>query len=259
MYHSISNDAEDDIHPYYRINTSPSFFDRHMQFLYENSYKVIDLNQAVKILREPINQSTNQPINYVVITFDDGFRDFYTEAFPILQKYGYRATVFLPTAFIDNQKHKLKDKDHLNWDEVKELFAKGITFGSHTVSHPQLKNIDHNKIEYELRQSKEHIEVMLGREINLFSYPYKFPEEDKKFIKYLKDVLVKSGYEYCVTTKIGNTTPKSDCYFLKRIPVNLYDDLQFFNAKLEGAYNWLQKFQYVFKKFKNIDLKWKIK
>ncbi len=132
------------------------------------------------------------------------------------------------------------------------MFAKGISFGSHTVTHPQLKNIDHNKIEYELRQSNEPIASMLGREINLFSYPYKFPEENKRFINYLKDILVKSGYEYCLTTKIGSTTPKSDLYFLKRLPINSSDDLQFFKAKLEGAYDWLHIIQRLSKKVKNI-------
>ena len=273
MYHSISGDNEDNIHPYYHINTSPSVFAMHMQFLHENSYTVISLSEAVRILKssdtnfcddltnklnkpfpcwEPKlsdrGNKPNAPQRYVVLTFDDGYRDFYTKAFPILQRYGYTATVFLPTALIGNTKHKLKGKDHLNWDEVKELSEKGISFGSHTVNHPQLKNIDYSKIEYELRRSKERIKTMLGREINLFSYPYKFPEEDKKFIKYLKEILVKFGYECNVTTKIGSMTPQNDCFFLKRLPMNSSDDLQFFNVKLDGSYDWLYHVQRFAKK-----------
>ena len=126
MYHSISNDNESNVHPYYRINTSPDIFATHIRFLYENNYKVIGLDQAVKMLKSPdtnffdnrinngnqVTQVTQQtmvpnkpgkPI-FVVITFDDGYQDFYTEAFPVLQNYGYTATVFLPTGFIDNRK-----------------------------------------------------------------------------------------------------------------------------------------------------------
>ena len=259
MYHSISGDNEDNIHPYYHINTSPSVFAMHMQFLHENSYTVISLGEAVRILKSSdtnlSDHRTNKPNNpqkYVVITFDDGFRDFYTKAFPILQKYGYTAIVFLPTAHIDNQRHKLKGKEHLNWDEVNKLSANGITFGSHTVTHPQLKNLKNSKIEYELMQSKKRIETMVGKEINLFSYPYKFPEEDKRFINYLKSVLVNFRYECSVTTQIGSTTSKSDRYFLKRLPINSSDDLQFFNAKIEGSYDWLHIIQWLSKKIKKI-------
>lgn len=282
MYHSISNDNESKVHPYYRINTSPDIFAKHMKFLHENSYKVIDLEQAEKMLKSPDikfpdnrnnngNRQTqvtklpqqalapntlNEPNKlskekFVVITFDDGYRDFYTEAFPILQKYGYTATVFLPTAFIDNQKTKLKGKEHLNWDQVIKLSKKGITFGSHTVSHPQLKNLSKGDIHFELIHSKLRIEQEIGREVNAFSYPYKFPEDDKYFKKYLNDdVLIKFGYESCLTTNIGTVSEKDDLFSLKRIPVNSCDDLSLFEAKLAGGYNWLSKVQLLFKKLR---------
>jgi len=266
MYHSISNDNESNVHPYYRINTSPDVFAKHINFLHENNYKVIGLDQAVKTLKSPdtnfpdhrttyatqktqVTQQTllpnrpnepnkpNEPI-FVVLTFDDGYQDFYTEAFPVLQNYDYTATVFLPTGFIDNRKN-LKGKNHLNWNEILELSDKGITFGSHTVTHPQLKFLKKEDIEFEIRQSKEEIENNLEKPVESFSYPFAFPEEDKEFTKHLKEILQKYGYKYGVSTRIGMTSKRDDIYFMKRIPVNSCDDIRFFEAKLKGGYDWL--------------------
>ena len=96
----------------------------------------------------PITQSPNQP-KYVVLTFDDGYRDFYTEAFPVLRSYGFTATVFLPTAYIDGKRPGLRDKEHLTWDHARELSAAGISFGSHTVNHPELRELGWSEIEFE--------------------------------------------------------------------------------------------------------------
>jgi len=250
MYHSISENNENGVHPYYRINTSPYIFAQHMEFLYENNYSVISLQDVKKCFesREKISYK------YVVITFDDGYNNFYTQAFPILQKYGFTATVFLPTGLIDNKSLKLKEKEHLSWDEVRELHSKDISFGSHTVSHPQLKRLKRDEIEKEMRKSKEDIEEKLGESIDSFSYPYKFPEEDREFIRYLGDLLQECGYKYGVSTRIGTTSKKDDIYFLKRVPVNSCDDILFFKTKLEGGYDWLYMAQYLFKTTKCINI-----
>jgi peptidoglycan/xylan/chitin deacetylase (PgdA/CDA1 family) len=249
MYHSISEDNENGVHPYYRTSTSPNIFAGHMKFLYENNYSVIDLNEAVCQLEvsKSIKHSTGKQMNFVVITFDDGFRDFYTQAFPILRKYGFVATVFLPTSFIDKKELKLKKKEHLRWDEVKQLHKNGIRFGSHTVTHPQLKLLKIDEIEYELKHSKETLEEKIGNVIDSFSYPYAFPEENKKFKTYIRDVLYKCKYKNGVTTRLGTATKKEDKYFLKRIPINSCDDFPLLRAKLENGYDWLHKPQYLFK------------
>ena len=88
MYHSISDEKEKS-HSYYHVNTSPAVFDAHMRYLYENNYSVINLQDLEKSF------GTRDSSKYVVITFDDGFYDFFTNAFPILNKYNFSATVFL--------------------------------------------------------------------------------------------------------------------------------------------------------------------
>ena len=77
----------------------------------------------------------------VALTFDDGYRDFYTHTFPILARFQYTATMYLPTAYIGDQPRAFNGKPCLSWAEVKELHAAGIEFGSHTVTHPQLRDL----------------------------------------------------------------------------------------------------------------------
>ena len=176
--------------------------------------------------------------------------DFYTNAFPILQKYHFPATVFLPTGFINDNRKTFKGKECLNWAEVRELHDKGVSFGSHTVTHPALSSLSIKDAEYEIRQSKKTIEDNLGKTIDTFSYPFKFPDEKRAFIKDLRNLLQKHGYHQGVSTRIGITYENDDLYFRKRIPINSQDDLLLFKAKLEGGYDWLYNVQRLFKMLK---------
>jgi peptidoglycan/xylan/chitin deacetylase (PgdA/CDA1 family) len=246
MYHSISDDAEQGLHPYYRTSTSPSVFAEHMRFLDENKYMVVGLNEAVAILKrradEGIDRSAKNARKYAVLTFDDGFRDFYMEAFPLLELHGFTATVFLSTAYVGvTERKRFKGKECLLWDEVRELDKKGITFGSHTTSHPILVDLKKEEVESEISHSKEVIEDMLGKAVRTFSYPYAFPDGNTKFKEQVKSTLERCGYDIGVSTRVGTLTdPNHDKYFLSRIPLNSYDDNDLFKAKLEGGYDWLR-------------------
>jgi peptidoglycan/xylan/chitin deacetylase (PgdA/CDA1 family) len=242
MYHSISGEPETETHPYFWVNTTPQRFKEQMRFLKENKYEVIGLSDLVERFHEAGKKKQKQP-SRVVITFDDGFRDFYSNAFPVLQTYGFTATVFLPTGYITDHTQKMSDKEHLSWDQVNDLYKQGISFGSHTVHHLQLKDLERDKISYEIRQSKQTIENKIGAPVNSFSYPCAFPEEDTKLMQYLTDTLTSCGYQYGVSTRIGRTNAKDPIFFLKRLPVNSRDDLAFFRAKLEGGYDWMHWFQ----------------
>jgi peptidoglycan/xylan/chitin deacetylase (PgdA/CDA1 family) len=244
MYHSISTNEEQGKHPYFRLNTSPEIFDKHMQFLDENKYTVISLNDLeIKIKRKnAINE------NYAMITFDDGLKNFYTYAFPILTKYNFTATMFLPTAFINS--NGTEQTNYLNWYEVKEMQKHGISFGSHTISHPTLVALDQKRVETEIKDSKKEIEDKTGMSVFTFSYPFKFPEENKNFKLFLRETLINSGYTHGVTTIIGTASYHDDIFFLKRLPVNSCDDMSFFKAKLNGHYNWLHSPQLLLKRMR---------
>lgn len=252
MYHSISNTDESNINPYYRLCTSPIQFEEQLNFIKQNNYTILSLEQAVKGLFTDKLNGRN-----VVITFDDGYKDFYTNAFPVLQKHGFTATVFLPVEFITNHNVKLKNMPHLSWNDIVELSQHGISFGSHTYFHRQLSELLPFEVELELKNSKRAIEEYLGITINTFSYPFAFPEARPEFVTYLKKCMLDCGYLYGVTTKIGTAQKEQDPLFFHRIPINSSDDLQLFKTKLEGNYDWLYLIQHATKKAKEKLQLWK--
>jgi peptidoglycan/xylan/chitin deacetylase (PgdA/CDA1 family) len=244
MYHSISDSEVDRRHPYYETRTSPRIFDQHMKLLQNNNYTVISPEAVVA----QFDQKDFENQKCAVITFDDGFRDFYTNAFPILSKYGFTATMYLPTAYIQQQTQSFKGMDCLSWNEVRELHRAGMQFGSHTVTHPVLKQVSHSELETEVGRSKQTIEQELGVAVTSFAYPYAFPEEDREFTRRLRGALENAGYQNGVSTVIGSTHAPEEKFFMKRLPANTWDDPALLEAKLVGDYDWVHIAQYFYKK-----------
>jgi peptidoglycan/xylan/chitin deacetylase (PgdA/CDA1 family) len=245
MYHSISNETET-VHPYFQTHTSPAVFEAQIRYLKENNYKVISLEEALIQMQNGESKTRKM----VVITFDDGFLDFYNQAAPIILHYGFTASVFLPTAFIMDKVNAFKGIDCLTWSQVRELILKGFDFGSHTMTHPQLYDLNIKKIAEELQHSKARIEAETGRDVLSFSYPYAFPDKRANFVALMARELKRYGYKMGVTTRLGTTNKADAPFFLKRIPVNNQDDVKLFEAKINGAYDWLYWPQWIFKTFK---------
>jgi len=250
MYHSVSDNLFGKSHPYFQINTTPEVFSQQMRWLRNHGYRTLDTSDIVEKLQQGADLSKT-----VVITFDDGYRDFYTDAMEIMKQCGFSATIYLATDRIHNEARRIEGVDYLTWREVRELRQEGIRFGSHTVTHPDLRSLGPEQIEYELACSKETMENELGEPVNSFAYPFAFPEQDKTFTQYLEDVLSNCGFENGVSTILGRATARSNHYFLPRIPVNTWDDEAFLIAKLEGGYDWLHLAQSLKKSFnKNLPL-----
>lgn len=213
-----------------------------MKWLRNNGYKTLSLTEAQERAR-----SGNIDEKYVVLTFDDGYRDFYTEAFPVLRQFGFTATIFVTTGRIGNTPNRVEGVDYLTWSDMRTLAASDFEIGSHTVSHPDLRSLGPEEIEYELGSSKETIEDKVGKKVETFSFPFAFPEEDSPFRQYLSDVLASHGYECAVSTIIGRAGKSANRYLLPRIPVNSWDDTSLFRAKLEGGYDWMHWPQWFYK------------
>jgi Polysaccharide deacetylase len=235
MYHSISETLSPVRHPYFVTETAPRTFRAHMKYLKLNGYTALSPDELIQFLESGRSDQKKAAI----ITFDDGYRDIYTQAFPILQEFGLNAIVYLPTKFIGSQSRTFLGKECLTWPEVRELKNAGINFGSHTVTHPKLRFLSSARLYSELRDSKKTIEDELGSAIHSFAYPYAFPEEDQPFTCRLQTVLEDCEYTNGVSTTIGSKHSEGDRYFFKRLPANSWDDPKLFAAKLNGSYDWL--------------------
>jgi peptidoglycan/xylan/chitin deacetylase (PgdA/CDA1 family) len=217
-------------------------FEEQIRYLSDHGYRSVSIKEAFRLAQAPVRGE--KP---VAITFDDGYRDFYTNAFPILHRYGYSATVFLPTAYIGNEPRRFQDEECLTWEEARELRRAGVDFGSHTVTHPQLHHVTPEQLREEIGYSKDQMESRLGDPVDTFSYPYAFPEADRTFVGRLSGLLEECGYQRGVSTVVGRAGRTDSRFFMKRLPVNSHDDRWLFQAKLEGAYDWLHPVQYTAK------------
>jgi peptidoglycan/xylan/chitin deacetylase (PgdA/CDA1 family) len=246
MYHSISTADEPGCRPYFRTVTRPRVFRRHMEILSRNGYRTATLAAAGERLRN----GSGAPEKLAVLTFDDGYADFCSEAFPLLSRHGFTASVFLPTAYIANQSRKFGDAACLTWSQVRDLHRAGVEFGSHTVTHPQLADLTAAGVERELRTSKAEIEGRIGAGVVSFAYPFAFPVHRPGFRQTLHRQLAEAGYRTGVCTTVGTATARSPQFFLERLPINTLDDDALFEAKLAGAYDWLRPAQHLYKRCK---------
>jgi peptidoglycan/xylan/chitin deacetylase (PgdA/CDA1 family) len=246
LYHSVSDAPQQDRAHAARTATDPFTFRQQMRFLITAGCNPADLLQVVGWLRDGVRP----PDKTVIITFDDGLKDFHTHAFPVLQEHSLSATVFLPTGFIGAERRSFNKMECLTWSEVREMHKAGIKFGSQTVSHPDLAELPRVEMMRELALSKAEIERHLGEPVAAFAYPRDFPRNDSAFLAEFRDMLVKAGYACCVTSELGRVKSGDDLYGLKRMPINALDAPKLFLAKLEGGYDWLAWPQSVLHKFK---------
>jgi peptidoglycan/xylan/chitin deacetylase (PgdA/CDA1 family) len=263
MYHSITDDPEPGVGGYYRLNTPPSLFREHLRMIRDEGFSIVDLAEALRMLKDESKSSNENgrrsratsdrhPSKLAVLTFDDGFRDFLTAAWPSLAEFGFKSTVFLPTAFIGRERRMFKTRECLTWDEVRELRRQGVRFGSHTVNHPKLWELEPAAFVSELRESRQTLEDKLGESIDSFAHPYAFPRTNAAYIHRFRETLTESGYRLGVTTSLGCARPGDDPLLLKRLPANGADDAALFRAKLYGAYDWLAGPQDLIKRAKAV-------
>ncbi len=246
MYHSVSDDPELGVSPYYRVTTSRARFREQVRWLHEHGFEAIDLPEA--LLR--LGQGGEGCNRSVVITFDDGFQDFLTNAWPVLREFGFLPSVFLPTAYIGTVRKSFKGRPCLTWSEVRELRTQGVSFGAHTVNHPVLHRLPWTDVVREIVDSRATIEDELQERVSTFAYPFAYPQEDTRFVSRFRRELLALGFSSAVTTVIGKAQPGHDPLCLKRLPVNDSDDWRLFSGKLAGAYDWLGAAQFLSRRAK---------
>ena len=196
-YHKID-------HTFISLAVRPEDFDSQMKYLRDNGYHTISPDE----LYEALAGNGTLPENPVMITFDDGYEDNYTNAYPILKKYGFKATIFVVTGFLD--KHK---KGYLSWDEAREMNKNGINIESHTVNHRSMTDLTDDELRAELVDSKKKAEAELGHEVNYIAYP------TGTYNLHIAQMVKEAGYKAAFTIKYGNVDKASNIYALERVPI----------------------------------------
>ncbi len=183
------------------LNIVPYVFDQEVKTLKDAGYAFI----TTRDLADALDNEIVLPPRSIILTFDDGYRDFYTDVFPILKKYQVKAVAYIVPNFLD------KPNNLATW-QLKEIAKSGLVeIGAHTMNHSYLAGLPLQRVKYEVEQSKKFLERNLGVKVVSFAYPY------GAFDNQAIDVVKKAGFRSAATTISGVFTLDINRFFLYRI------------------------------------------
>ncbi|OGW75261.1 MAG: hypothetical protein A2Z72_00835 [Omnitrophica bacterium RBG_13_46_9] len=226
MYHSIGEEDAAALDGYgSKLNVRPETFSKQMKFLKDKGYKIISLDELIR----RVDKGEKVPHKTAAITFDDGLRNNFINAYPVLKKYGFPATIFVATDFVGKE-------NFLTWDDIRTMQKGNISIGNHTVSHRWLPSLDDDSLRRELVDSKEILERMISGRVKVLSYPLGGFDERARALA--KD----AGYIGAVATNPGWGYPKNDIYALKRVRISMTSDNLFvFWVETSGYYTFIKE------------------
>lgn len=228
MYHKVS---DEDLF----LSIPPNVFEAQMAYV-SRHYHVMGLAECIDRLRagQPI------PPRAVVVTFDDGYADNYTHAYPVLKRYGVPATIFVTAEYMGTNRRLPHDEGVgvrsgngrlLTWEQVRQMAQDGIAVGSHGLSHARLKKLPDALLQRELAESKRVIEARLGRPVEHFSYPFgTWLDLDERVIAEVE----RCGYAGACTALEGLNNGAASPYRLRRTMVEASDTPFLFRRLLGG-------------------------
>ncbi|MCC7352720.1 MAG: polysaccharide deacetylase family protein [Anaerolineae bacterium] len=186
------------------LSVSPERFEAHLRYLKEAGYQSISLRDLLYhlALGWPL------PPKPIILTFDDGYRDNYENAFPLLKSYGFRGTFFLVTDLIDQGLPA-----YMTWSQIKEMYQAGMEFGAHSRNHPDLRDKPVDYLVWQSLGPSETIAYNLGEQPRFYSYPS--GQYDKKAV----EVIRSAGYWAGLTVHQGMTHSSQRLYELQRIRI----------------------------------------
>jgi len=197
MYHYI-RDVDPKKDPLgYRLSVSPALFAQQLAAIHAAGYSVITMADLMAHKGGP---------KTVVLTFDDGYEDFYTTAYPMLQQYGWKATLYIISGKIGGP--------YMSWQQIQDLHNNGFEIGAHTVDHPSLDKITPAQQHHEIFDSKTTLEQEIGAPVTAFCYP------SGRYNALTVQMVKQAGFTSATTTKEGIATTKSDAFLLPRVRID---------------------------------------
>jgi peptidoglycan/xylan/chitin deacetylase (PgdA/CDA1 family) len=211
-------------------------FRAHLEYL-QRRYRVISLRDYLAARAE----GRKLPQYSVILTFDDGYRNFITAAAPALRHFEMPASIFLITDRIkdnggsETNRDWVEDDDgsYLSWADVKYLSKDGFEFGSHTCSHPKLPELSPDEVEQELAKAKAAIANRLQLDQLSLAYPYGLTSTG------VADKARALGYSCALTTDTGFNDHRTDLFMLRRTLIGDDDDVASFATRVSGLTRWL--------------------
>lgn len=211
-YHSVSENAIND------VTITPKKLKEQLDYINDNNYVTITMRE----LYSHIENNTPIPQKSIIITFDDGYMNNYTEAFPILKDLNMTATIFCVGNSLDGSYY-------LSEDAIKEMSDYGIDIESHTVNHLHLDTLSYDQQLSEIKNSKNILEKITGKEVLALAYP--FGDYNNDTIKATKE----AGYKMAFTTKLGLSDRTDNIYELNRIYISSSYDMSIFKDLLNNT------------------------
>lgn len=212
MYHSISSYASSKFRP---CTVSPETFDEHLSYLDQCHYTPVTVPQFVQAMSRG---GGGLPPHPVLLTFDDGYADFYKKALPALQRHGFIATLYVATAFVGGTSQWLQHmgegmRPMLTWEHLAEISASGIECAAHTHTHRPLDMLPLSVVRDEIVRSKELLEEHLCQKVSSFAYPSGF------YSARVREVVRTAGYASACAVKGALSSLHDDPYALARLAI----------------------------------------
>lgn len=219
MYHYVRPAPDPRIDPIgFGLSVSPQNFSEQMAYLVKNGYTAVTPADVLAAL-----QNKNKlPQKSVLLTFDDGYEDFYQTVYPVLRSDHLRATLFVVTGFVGEP-----DGRYVTWDQIKAMSDSGIvTIGAHTQTHVDLTKA--RDAQAQIEGSRQILESRTGQPLIAFAYPS--GREDTQVVRLVQQ----AGFELAFTTQPGRTLLLSHQFVLPRVRISGSMNLSEFIDQLVG-------------------------
>jgi peptidoglycan/xylan/chitin deacetylase (PgdA/CDA1 family) len=224
MYHEVASRTETKS----RLAVEPDSFAAQLGSLYDDGFRTLTAHKLASALASGDQRLPDRP---VVLTFDDGYADFHSRALPLLERYGFSATVFVTTGWvaeIGSRPATTPLGPMLSWSQIEEASRCGIEFAAHSRTHPQLDRLSEATLREELAASKAELEDRLGAPVTGLAYPFGYSNAK------VREVARQLAYGYGCAVHNAMAGAGSDLFALPRLTVARSTPMSVFRQLVRG-------------------------